>query len=96
MDILQNKQKNILKKFVKFLKNRLDNFQYDNNICNKLIKIKKYNSLKTIRCPGSIESYGCYNCNSTGYECIGKCGNWVKTSGTFCSNSCFGTYYYNY
>jgi hypothetical protein len=85
-----------LKKFVRYMKNRLveiHGLSESGYYCGKLVTHRLYGGPpKTKRCFGYIESYGCYNCNPTGIQCQGGCGDWVIKEG-FCSWSCRGEYY---
>ena len=85
-----------LKKFVRLMQKRLieiHTLSDDGYYCGKIVRRREYSGLlKTRRCFGSMESYGCYNCNPTGIQCQGDCGNWVVKPG-FCSWSCYGEYY---
>jgi hypothetical protein len=85
-----------LKKFLQHMKKRLveiHDLSDSGYYCGKLVTCSSYGGPpKTKRCFGSIESYGCYNCDPTGIQCQGDCGGWVEQPG-FCSWSCYGEYY---
>lgn len=85
-----------LKNFVRHMQKRLEeihDLSESGYYCGKLVTSSGYNGVpKTRRCFGSIESYGCYNCDPTGIECQAGCGDWVVKPG-FCSWSCYGEYY---
>ena len=86
-----------LKCFVKHLKHRLSTIVEtwaDDGCCAKLVTSSGYSGrFKTYRCGGSLESYGCANCDHTGIECAGQCGGCVMRAGDFCSRSCYGEYH---
>ena len=80
---------NVLARFVKYLKNRLDDIHYNSEYCGKLVT--RYG--KTKRCYGDITTGSCYNCDATGYSCRNGCGNHVQKGQEFCSGYCKGMYY---
>ena len=87
-----------LKNFVKHLKHRLSTIEDEwssNRCCSKLVTRSRYGygPPTTYRCGGSLEDYGCYNCDNTGIECAGECGACVTEEGKFCSSSCYGEYF---
>lgn len=87
-----------LKNFIKHLKYRLSTIEEEwsyNGCCSKLVTRSRYGygPPTTYRCGGSLESYGCFNCDNTGIECAGECGNCVTEAGKFCSWSCKGEYF---
>jgi len=85
-----------LKKFVAYLKTRLEKIEmrsYQEQWCGKLLTGLCYGKRKTWRCYGDTSNGRCYNCEYTGFDCAGGCGNDVIKPGTFCSSSCKGMYY---
>jgi hypothetical protein len=85
-----------LRRFVKHLKNRLasmENMANKGGWCGKLVKVNVYGKVKTMRCYGDTTSGRCFNCDNTGIDCAGDCGNDVTKAGDFCSSACKGMYY---
>jgi hypothetical protein len=85
-----------LKGFVKHLKNRLASIEeqaWSGGWCGKLVKVNNYGKVKNKRCYGDTTSGHCCNCEYTGFDCRGGCGNDVTKAGDFCSTTCRGIYY---
>jgi len=85
-----------LKGFVKHLKTRLASMETNacyGDWCGKLVKVNIFGKVKTKRCYGDTSSGRCYNCDYTGFDCRGGCGNDVTKAGDFCSTTCRGMYY---
>lgn len=96
--IIRNKHNEVLKRFIKYLHQRLILIRQDiedGYICGKLVSCSKNFNGRTIikRCFGGISKYGCYNCDPTGFSCK-ECGNDVGSeSEKFCGGYCEWVYY---
>ena len=96
--IISNKHKQVLKRFIKCLHQRLILIKQDIEdgwICGKLVsRPKKYFGRTIIqRCFGGMSKYGCYNCDPTGFSCE-ECGSDVGSeSEKFCGGYCEWVYY---
>ena len=77
--IISNKHKQVLKRFSKYLHQRLIEIKKDiedGEICGKLVSRPKHFDGRIIiqRCFAGIGKYGCYCCDRTGISCE-ECGN---------------------
>lgn len=81
-----------LKRFVNWLKFRLEYLHSSTTHCHNLVLRKEHpwgDTIGMYRCGGFLsEKYGCPDCNPTGFQCPG-CGDDVGTSGEFCNQYCW-------
>lgn len=97
-DYTMKRAQTVLKRFFGFLQQRLEYIHYSPEFCGKLVKVMKWRKGQmkpvTKRCFGDTTSqHGCYNCNYTGYDCAGGCGNMVVKGQPFCAPSCQSRHY---
>ena len=96
--IIRKKHHEVLKRFVKYLHQRLILMKEaieQRQICGKIVSRPKYYYGRTIikRCFGDISKYGCYSCEPTGFSCK-ECGFDVGSeSERFCGGYCEWVYY---
>ena len=97
--IITKKHKEVLKRFIKYLHQRLILIKdaiKQKVICGKMVLRPKYVDYgRTIikRCFSSISKYGCYQCDPTGFSCK-ECGLDVGSeSEKFCGGYCEWVYY---
>jgi hypothetical protein len=98
-DINNKKHSQVLKRFSRYLRQRLIRIKdaiEQRQICGKIVLRPKYVDYgRTImkRCFGHMSKYGCYHCDPTEFSCK-ECGLDVRSeSEKFCGGYCEWVYY---